>query len=184
MQKIITYIEKFVKLSESAKEALFQYAEKECYLKNEFILESGQRSNKIWFINSGMVRKYHYHNGKETTTWIHCENEIFTSLQSYAEQIPADEYIQASEDVELISISRQNSEKLNQYEQIVTFTNILMSQQFANIDKNTRIFNQLDAKGRYEYLSQLAPEVVKRAKLGHIASILGITQETLSRIRK
>ena len=66
------------------------------FAKNEYILEPGQRCNKIWFLKQGMVRKFYLHDGKEKTVWINTENQIFTSLQSYAQRRPADEYLQAS----------------------------------------------------------------------------------------
>lgn len=59
-----------------------------------------------------------------------------------------------------------------------------MEREFVNIDMHTRAMNQRDAKGKYEYLREIAPEMINRAKLGHIASIIGVTRETLSRIRK
>ena len=70
------------------------------------------------------------------------------------------------------------------YPQFIIFVNELMQTEFSNIDKHTKILNSLDAKGKYEYYRKIAPEMVKRGKLGHIASVIGISQETLSRIRK
>jgi signal-transduction protein with cAMP-binding, CBS, and nucleotidyltransferase domain len=184
MQQLIDYIEQFVKLDSEATEQLKNLARIEVYAKNQHILEKGQRCNKIWFIKSGMVRKYYFHEGKEVTVWIHCENETFTSLQSYAQNTVSEEYLQACENTEVISISKSNSEKLARFPQIMVFVNAMMGKEFANIDKHTKELNQREAKGRYEYLGEIAPEIIKRAKLGHIASILGISQETLSRIRK
>jgi len=185
MKSLIDYIEEIVKLDNDAVQALYELAEVEKYSKNEHLLNEGQRCYKIWFLKSGMVRKYHIQNdGKEVTTWIHTENETFTSLQSYSGGLPSNEYLQACEDCETISITRENSKKLIQFPQIVTFTNTLMEREFVNIDIHTKALNSKDAKGKYEYLQKIAPEVVKRAKLGYIASILGISQETLSRIRK
>ncbi len=184
MEQLIDYIEKFVKLDPEAIFELKRLAAAETYRKNQHILEPGQRCNKIWFIKYGMVRKYHIHDGKDVTVWIHTENEIFTSLQSYSQQCQANEYLQTCEDTEAIGISRQNSEKLARFPQFVTFSNALMEKEFANIDRHTREFNQKDAKGKYEYLRLIAPEMVKRAKLGYIASVMGISQETLSRVRK
>lgn len=184
MEQLIYYIEQIVKLDNAAKTALNELAEIEHFSKNEFILEQGQRCNKIWFLKRGMVRKYYLNDGKEKTVWIATENEIFTSLQSYAQRRPADEYLQACEDCKTIGISRENSEKLIRFPAFVTFTNTLMELEFSNIDKNTKALSSTDARGKYEYLRKIAPEMCKRAKLGHIASLLGISQETLSRIRK
>lgn len=184
MQKLIEYIEQFIKLDSEAVKALEYLAEIETYKKNQYIIEQGQRCSKIWFINSGMVRKFHLCDGKEITTWIHTENDTFTSLQSYAQEVLSDEFIQACEDTEVISISKTNSEKLAKHSQFVIFSNALMEQEFVNIDKHTKVFNQRDAKGKYEYLREIAPEIIKRAKIGHIASIIGVSRETLSRVRK
>jgi CRP-like cAMP-binding protein len=184
MEQLIEYIEKFVKLDSEAVSGLKKYANIEVYSKNQHILEQGHRCNKIWFIKSGMVRKYYIHDGKEITVWIHVENETFTSLQSYAQNILSEEYLQATENTEVISITKTNSEKLAQYPQIMTFVNAMMGKEFSNIDKHTKELNQRDAKGKYEYLREIAPEIVKRAKIGHIASIIGVSRETLSRIRR
>lgn len=184
MQKLIDYINTFSRLDSQAIEALQQLAKVEHFKKNEFILEQGQRCNKIWFLKSGMVRKFYIHDGKEITIWIHVENDIFTSLKSYSQQIPSEEYLQVCEHSEVIGISKQDSEKLIQFPQFVTFTNALMEQAFVNMDVFSKEFNAKDAKEKYVFLRRIAPKMVKRAKLGHIASIMGVTQETLSRVRR
>ena len=184
MQQLVDYIERYAKLDNAAINALEMLTEVEVCSKNQHILEEGERCNKIWFLQSGMVRKYYIHDGKEITVWIHTENETFTSLQSYSQNTPSTEYLQACEDTIAIGITRDNSKKLIEFPQFVTFTNALMEKEFVNADMHTKALNAKDAKGKYEYLQIIAPEIIKRAKLGHIASILGISQETLSRIRK
>lgn len=184
MQQLINYIEKIVKLDDFAKQELIRLTETETYVKNQNIVEYGQRCNKIWFLNTGMVRKFYVNDGNEHTCWVHTENEIFTSLKSYSQQILSEEYIQACENIEVVSISRENSKELSKIPQISEFVNRMMEKAFVDIDIHTKEFSQRDAKGKYEYLRKIAPEMVKRAKLGHIANILGIKQETLSRIRK
>lgn len=184
MQQLINYIEQFVRLNAEAVLALETLAETETYRKSQYILEQGQRCNKIWFLKKGMVRKFYISNGKEITTWIHTENDTFTSLQSYAQNTPSDEYLQTCEDTEVIGITKTNSEKLAKYPQFIVFTNALMEREFVNIDKHTKALNQRDAKGKYEYIKVIAPEIIKRAQIGHIASIIGLSRETLSRIRK
>ena len=184
MEQLIDYINKYTKLDKDAIAELEKRAEIETYKKGELVLDVGKVCNKIWYIKSGMVRKFHLYNGKEVTIWIHCENEIITSLHSYFHKSATSEYIQACETTELIGINRENSEKLAKFPQFVTFSNALMGEQFASVDLVTREFAQMDAKQRYEYLRRIAPNMIRRAKLGYIASIIGITQETLSRIRK
>lgn len=183
MEQLIRYINSYAPLNEAAVDALKKLVVVEEYSKNDFILQPGQRCNKIWYLNKGMVRKFHLHDGNDITIWIHTENEFITSLQSYAQNLPSEEYLQACEDTLLIGLTRESSAKLSVFQQFVTFSNKLMEQQFVQIDRHTREFNQRDARGKYEFLREIVPEVVKRAKLGHIASMIGITRETLSRIR-
>ena len=183
MQALINHIETIVKLSEQAKLALYELAKEESFARNTYILNADERCRKIWFIVKGMVRKYHLRDGEEITTWIHAEGEIFTALQSYAQNIPSDEYIQACEDTLLISISKDNSAKLADLQEFMVYSSVLMEREFVNIDKHTKEMQSRDAKAKYDYLKHIAPEITKRAKLGHIASVLGITRETLSRIR-
>lgn len=133
MQQLIDYIERFVRLDSDAIIALQQLADIEVYKKNEHILEPGQRCNKIWFLKKGLVRKYHIHEGKEITKWIHTENDTFTSLQSYAQSIPSDEFIQAGEEAEVISITKSNSAKLAEFPPFVVFSAALMEREFVNM---------------------------------------------------
>lgn len=183
MQTLINYINKYAQLNNEAIAEMQRLVDVDYLTKNQYLLQAGQRCNKIWFLKSGMVRKYYLHDGKEISSWIHTENEFLTSLQSYAQQIPSSEFIQACEDSEVIGLSRENSKKLSRFPQFIIFSNALMEQKFANIDQHTKAFATKTAKQKYEYLQQIAPAITQRAKLGHIASLLGITQETLSRIR-
>lgn len=184
MQQLIDYIKTFVELDPAAIAALENLAEIETYTKKQYILQPGQRCNKIWYLKKGMVRKFHFADGNEITTWIHTENDTFTSLQSYAQNTPSDEYLQTCEDTVVIGITKTNSEKLAVHPAFTVFSNTLMQREFVNIDKHTKALNQRDAKGKYEYLKLIAPEIIKRAQIGHIASIIGVSRETLSRIRK
>jgi len=162
---------------------LKQNAVAESFKKGEYILEEGNYCDKIWFISDGLVRKYYVSDGKEVTLWIFAENEIFTSLESYSTEKPTKEYFEVLEDTDVVCISKSNSRILSERNEFVLFSNSLMEKAFVTIDIHSKEFAQRDARGKYQYLNEIAPEVVKRAKLGHIASMLGISQETLSRIR-
>lgn len=184
MQKLFRYIEQFVELDNEAKVLLENFVEIKTYRKNDFLLEQGKKCNKIWFLAEGMVRKFRIIDGCEHTCWIHTENDIFTSLQSYMQQTLSEEYIQACETIEVISISKEKSLRFSENEKLNRFGKRIMEEAFANIDKHSVEFANRNAREKYKYLGQIAPEMIKRAKLGYIANILGISQETLSRIRK
>lgn len=183
MQQLIQFINKYTKLDENVIQELEKRIEFESFSKNSYILEQGSKANKVWFLKKGLVRKFYVENGKEITTWIHSENEMFTSMHSYFHQKPSQEYLQAIEDSVVISISYKNSLELNKYPQMNAFGSNMITKQFACIDEFSKKFNLMSATEKYEAISEIAPQIIKRAKLGYIASIMGISQETLSRIR-
>jgi CRP-like cAMP-binding protein len=184
MDQLVAFIERYTPVSIELVQELERLVVKETIEKNGYILKANQVCSKVWFLNRGMVRKFYLDPwGNEVTIWIHFENEMITSLNSFFNQKPSTENIQACEKSELISISYSNSNMLSKYPQMEAFTRRHLQQQFACIDEVSKKFSLLDAKGKYEMLSQIAPELIKRAKLGHIASIMGVTPETLSRIR-
>lgn len=184
MKQLIDFINKYTALDIEAINAIETYAKSETYLKNQFLIYPGQFCNKLWFIKSGMIRKFHLNDGKEVTSWIHCENEICTSLTSYFQKTPSFEYIQACETTITLSIDRENSEKLSQFPQLSVFSNKLMADQLALIDLNSKQFSTMTAIEKYNFLQSIAPNMFKRARLRDVASIMGITPETLSRIRR
>jgi CRP-like cAMP-binding protein len=183
MENLIRFINQYTRLDQNTEHALRALVESESYIKNEYLLREGQVCNKVWFILAGSVRKFYHHEGKEITTWIHFENEMFTCLSSYFQQQPSEENLQACENTKLLSISYANSLKLNKYPQMSSFSKLHIEQQFSVIDNVSRKFSQMSAADKYNALSEMAPALIKRAKLGYIASIMGVSQETLSRIR-
>ena len=183
MQQLLNFINQYARLEKATIYALEKRIEFESFKKNELILKQGIIANKVWFIVKGLVRKFYYHEGKEVTTWIHAENEMCTSMHSYFQKKPSEENIQAIEDAHIISLSYKKSLELNIYPEFNTFSQELLTKQFACIDEFSKKFSLMNASEKYQALSEIAPEIIKRAKLGYIASIMGISQETLSRIR-
>ncbi len=183
MQQLIDFISEYIQLEKETINALEKRIQYESFKKNELILKQGSTANKVWFITKGLVRKFYYHEGKEVNTWIHAENEMCTSMYSYFEKKPSEENIQAIENTELISLTYEKSLELNFYPEFSDFSRKLLTKQFACIDEFSKKFSLMNASEKYQALSETAPEIIKRAKLGYIASVMGISQETLSRIR-
>ena len=184
LQCLIEFFNRYTILTPEDTDLLRGLVRFESYGRNEFVLSQHQVCNRIWFVKSGMLRKYHLSDGKEVTDWIHFENEMVTSMNSFFKGIVCNEFLQACEKCELISITRENSEKLSGSLAFNVFNQKFLSEQLALLEISSSKSRLMDAKEKYEYLGKVAPQLIKRAKLGHIASIMGVTQETLSRIRK
>lgn len=183
MNQLTNFINKYAPLDKTAESAIANAARKESLQKNEILLQPGQYCHKLWFIKSGLIRRFYVHHDKEITTWIYYENQWFTASQSFFKEEPSTEYIQACEASELISISKEASQKLLEYPSIQKFSNLHLQEMLACTEKFIQEFTPLSAAEKYQYLFDNVPTIVKRAKLGHIASLMGVSQETLSRIR-
>ncbi len=169
--------------SGSTKSSIIKQCVVEKIEKGKFLSKPNQKCDSIWFIKKGAFRKYSFINGKETTHWINYENEMCTSLNSFLNDTIADEFIEAYEASEIIKINNTNTSKLSENLDLSEFCRLLLEDLLTCIESSSKILKASNAQEKYIYLHKIAPEMTKRANLGHIASILGITQETLSRIR-
>ncbi|WP_115808993.1 Crp/Fnr family transcriptional regulator [Winogradskyella pacifica] len=153
--------------------------------KGEFLIKSGKICRKMAFIESGHMRMYDIVDGKEITLWIGSDGRFITSLSSFIFETKNNWNIQAITDCKLYIINRKNHFRLNKTEpKWLEFDNILLANSFTLLEKN--MFSQLHttAKQRYNSLLKEEPELFKNVPLQYIASMLGITPESLSRLRK
>jgi len=150
------------------------------------LLSAGESSNTIYFIVAGAARVYYLDkDGKQTNTWFLFENELLISVYSFFTGQPSFEYIETLEDATLIAVKREKLDEL--YLKYMDFNFIgrkLTEYYYIRNEMQANDLRILSARARYEELLRRSPQLFQRVSLGHIASYLGISQETLSRIRK
>ncbi|MDH7447567.1 Crp/Fnr family transcriptional regulator [Aquimarina sp. 2201CG14-23] len=184
MNEFISYIKSYINLSPEAESEISLLALVEETPKGHLLSKEGKTCERLYFIAKGTVRTYHYQNGKDITYWIYPENTMITSWHSYMLRKPASEYIETTEDSILISLTyNQWQEIYLKYPKLERFGRLILEEQMALLDDFFKGYYFLTAKEKYELLVSVFPSITQRANLGHIASMLGISQETLSRIR-
>ena len=152
--------------------------------KDFFLLKENTVSDYIYFIEKGVARIYYYKNGKEITEWIALDGQFFLSITSFFQRTPSHLIIQTIEPSQVYGIHHDDlmrlADKFHDVERLlrkmVTLSLILSQQRMDSIQFES-------AQQRYENLLQTTPQIVQRVPLTYIASFLGITLETLSRIR-
>lgn len=154
------------------------------YPKGTILLKANKVEKTIYFIKKGIVRAYAYENDHEITFWFGREGDAIISMKSYIENEAGYEDIELLEDCELYSLKTEDLHSL--YEQDIHMAN--WGRKFAEqelIRTEARLISRQfsTASERYRDLLQTNPNLLQRVQLGHIASYLGITQVSLSRIR-
>lgn len=185
MNEFINYIKQYINLSKQAEREILDSVLVEEVSKGDLLLKEGKICERLYYINKGTVRTFHYLNGKDITYWIYPENSIITSWHSYILRKPSSEYIETTEDSTLVSLTYNQWQELYlKYPKLERFGRLILEEQMALIDDFFKGYYFLTAKEKYDLLTTAFPSITQRANLGHIASMLGISQETLSRIRK
>jgi CRP-like cAMP-binding protein len=148
------------------------------------LIKTGSVAKKIFFVEKGVIRSYYLKDGNEIATWFTFENEFITSFYSFISNEPCHETIELLEDSILHALSFEDLNALTiEYPEINHLYRKVLELNF--IKQERKLNERFDsAKEKYENLLSNYPEILKRVPLGHIASYLGITQSTLSRIRR
>ncbi len=183
MIELIQFIKGYVDLDLVTERAILNSFKIETYEKNECIIEEGKICTKMSFIKSGLVRRFYLNDGLEITNWIYYDGQWLTSMTSFFEQKPSFESFQACEKTILYSISFSEEQKLLEFPIFQRFQIKLLRQYLASLNEFHHKYKSMNANEKYSYLLTYFPEIVKRAKLKHIASLMDVSQETLSRIR-
>ncbi|MCZ4225452.1 Crp/Fnr family transcriptional regulator [Pedobacter rhodius] len=173
-------------LSEELKAAIIKNSEVIEAHKKVKLLSVGERSNTIYFIVKGAARIYYLNKeGKETNTWFLFENELLISVYSFYTGNPSFEYIETLEDCKLIAVKRDKLDEMYLKYMEFNFSGRKLTEFYhMRNEMQANDLRMYSAKERYEHLIERNPQLFQRVSLGHIASYLGISRETLSRIRK
>lgn len=152
--------------------------------KDHYLVKENTLADHLFFINKGIARIYYYKNGKEITEWLAMDESFFFSIISFFERTPSRLIIQTIEPAEVMGIRHDTLMSLcDQYQDIERWfrKSITASLMMSQYRMDSIQFES--AQQRYEKLLSNNPGIIQRVPLSYIASWLGITPETLSRIR-
>ncbi len=186
MEALINYLLQFGQLNQQQID-LVKSRSKEVQLKKEdYFSEAGKTAKQVAFIIDGILRVCYYKNkGEEITRYFIDENNFAVDINSFMYKIPSSEYIQAVTDCKLIIFSDYALKELSLT--IIGWDDIINQITTKSlIEKVNRISPMLaeDAKSRYLSFLEKFPQLANRIPLSFLASYIGITQSSLSRIRR
>ena len=184
MQVIFDTINQFATLNERVLTELKKIIEKKEALKGDLLLEQGNVCRRLYFLEKGFARGFYCQDGKDISSWFAFENDIVTSMYSFIRQKPSIENIEVLENSRLYSISYVQLQRFyKEYPEFNLIGRLITEKYYIQLENRTFVLQHLPAKERYKKLLEAQPQLLQKASLGHIASYLGVSQETLSRIR-
>ncbi|MEQ9443774.1 MAG: Crp/Fnr family transcriptional regulator [Cyclobacteriaceae bacterium] len=149
------------------------------------LIREGEVAREVYFVNKGCLRLFYPKEGEEVTAFIFLENLFATALDSLLQQIPSQQSLETLEDSELLVIDHENFRKMYAYS--VNFQIMgrrVAEQRFINAQRILSSYILDSPEERYQKLLQTQPEWFQRVPQHYLASFLGITPVSLSRIRK
>lgn len=167
-------------------EQFIGFGKKEVYKKGDILLREGKICRKLFFIEKGVLRFYYLNkDGQDITHWFLLENDFITEINSFLQQVESEYYLEVLEDCTLVSCTFDNYQKIsNSFPEVHQLWNTILAKILLEFGEKIKDLQFRDAKTRYDNLLIKYPTISQRVALKHIASYLGITQQSLSRIRK
>ena len=184
MQTLFKFFKKYNSLSLEAEKAIAGISKIIHIKKNTDLQAIGHTCKTIYFINSGLARIYYFKDGTDITESFTFENNIVARIESLFTGKPSRKAIQILEDADVVAINATQLFKLyNKYPEIERLFRLIFESAYVDTVNRIEGIQFHTAEERYKTLIKEAPDVIKRVPLKYVASYLGITQVSLSRIR-
>ena len=154
------------------------------YRKGDTVVKEGQYSKKAYLIVDGCARAYYLKDGKDISDWFTFENQFMASIISFFSDQPSPHYVEFVEDSTVLEFTKETVDLLsNNFHDFERFISKVVTETMLGLCERLHTIQFAKAEERYQNLISIYPDITQRIQLTHIASYLGITLETLSRIR-
>lgn len=184
LTQLFQHFKKYTALSEKAEEAIVAICSSITIKKNKDLQPIGHTCKTIYFINKGIARIYYFKDGIDVTENFFFENSIIARVESLFTGKPSRKAIQVLEDAEIVGINANQLFKLyDSFPEIERLFRKIFEAAYVETVHRIEGIQFHTAEERYKALLQEAPDILKRVPLKYVASYLGITQVSLSRIR-
>ncbi|MBR9854496.1 MAG: Crp/Fnr family transcriptional regulator [Algicola sp.] len=154
--------------------------------RNEIINKEGEVCKRLYLIKKGIVRGYFVSEGIEITTWLDCENELFTSITGFFRNLPSEENIQSMEKTYCDYLEYKDYKYcLDHFPEMQQINRLLMEEYYTLAERRVYLARIPSAGKRLEYyMANNRPQLLDRIPKKHLASFLSMRPETLSRLMK
>ena len=182
-QPFLDHFSKNLPLSDQTKVEIGRHLEILNLNKKHLLIQENQRHDFAYFVIKGAVRSFYLKDGIEVNTWFALENDMVGSLQNFNDN-PSRETMELVENSTLIVINIKKIKPLMLSNiQIANFINAIIEEYALFLEDKIYFSQMMNSIDKYLTLVDKQPQLLQRIPLTYIASFLGITRETLSRLR-
>lgn len=151
----------------------------------DFFMKEGQQLKKLAFVANGYLRIHRYTENKSVTQWISSPGEFITDLAVLSFDSPARWNIEAIGEVELLQMNADDYETINEIvPNWLEIEKLFITKCFLTLEDRIFSFISMSAEERYQMLFNYKKEIFNAVPHHYIASMIGMTPETMSRVRK
>jgi CRP/FNR family transcriptional regulator, anaerobic regulatory protein len=184
MDAVLRFLNSIYPLSQSLIEHLITVLKTKQLAKRDYLLRAGHICQKICFIEKGLLRCFYEQGESEVSSWFMSQGDVIVSVESFFKQAPSYESIQALESTVIHYITYQELQFI--YKNFLEFNfvaRVLAEHYYTLSEQRLYSLRMQRSQERYEHLLKKFPELILRVPSKYIASYLGISEETLSRIK-
>jgi CRP-like cAMP-binding protein len=157
----------------------------EAYPKGKLLVKAGDVCRYCYFVLEGCLRQYKLADDTEVTIQFYTAREAAVDFNSYVNQVKSESYLVCLEDTIVIEGNlEQETDMYERFPKLQQITRAMMEQDFGKMQEQFSRFIASNAEERYVYLLNNRPDLLQRVPLQYLASYIGVTPESLSRIRK
>lgn len=184
--RLAAFIQSIFPMPRDQAEIIVSHFKEREFEKNDLLLKKGKTCNEYHYLDNGFMRAYTYDlEGNDVTTAFYSSNQVVCEIFSFFKRLPSKENIQALTDCTTCYLTFEELQHV--FHSMITFREFgrtILVNAYANLKLRMLSTLQETAEERYRNLMASNPDIFNNAPLKYIASYLGITDTSLSRIRK
>lgn len=185
MQNLLLFLNSIYPLSIELQQHLAVMLKSKIVKKKDFLLRTGETCTNVYFVESGLIRCFYKKEEKEICSWFMREGDVIISVESFFKQKPSYESIQALEKSSVYYISYSELQDIYmKFSEFNFIGRVLVERYYVRCEERLFTIRYNTAQERYHYLINNQSELIRNIASKYIASYLGVSEITLSRIKR